>query len=84
MVKSLPANAGDISDMGLIPGLGGSLGGGHGNPLQHFCLENPCGQKSLAGYSPWGCKKSDMTEVEHASMYKGQSQVFLFHALDPG
>ena len=34
---------------------------------QHFCLENPYGQKSLAGYSPWGLKKSGMTEVaEHA------------------
>ena len=45
-----------------IPGLGRSLGGGHGNPLQHSCLENPHGQRSLVGYSPWGHKKSDMTE----------------------
>ena len=36
--------------------------GGHGNPLQYSCLENPHGQKSLAGYSLWGCKESDMTE----------------------
>ena len=43
-------------DLGSIPGLGRSLGGGHGNPLQYSCLENPHGQKSLAGYSPWGCK----------------------------
>ena len=42
----------NVGDLSSIPGLGGSLGGGHGNPLQHFCLENPCGQKSLAGYSP--------------------------------
>ena len=35
-----------------------SLGGGHGNPLQYSCLENPHGQRSLAGYSPWGCKES--------------------------
>ena len=41
--------------MGLIPGLGRSLGGGHGNPLQYSCLENCHEQKkSLAGYSPWG------------------------------
>ena len=33
--------------LGLIPGLGRSPGGGHGNPLQYSCLENPCGQKSL-------------------------------------
>ena len=38
-------------------GLGGSPGGGHGNPLQYSCLENSHGQKSLAG-----CKKPDMTE----------------------
>ena len=41
VVKSLPANAGDIRDVGLIPGLGRSPGGGHGNPLQYSCLENP-------------------------------------------
>ena len=38
MVKNLPANAGD---MGSIPGLGRSPGGGHDNPLQYSCLENP-------------------------------------------
>ena len=48
-------------DLGLIPGLGRSPGGGHGNPLQYACLENPHGQ-GLAGYSPWGCKESDMTQ----------------------
>ena len=41
VVKNLPANAGDKKDMGLIPGLGRSPGGGHGNPLQYSCLENP-------------------------------------------
>ena len=40
MVKNLPANAGDIKDVGLIPELGRSPGG-HGNPLQYSCLENP-------------------------------------------
>ena len=40
-------------DPGLIPGLGRSPGGGHGNPLQYSCLENPHGQKSLVSYSPW-------------------------------
>ena len=49
-------------DLGSIPGLGRSPGGGHGNPLQHSCLENPHGQRSLAGYSPWGRKESDTTE----------------------
>ena len=41
MVKNLPANAGDIRDVGSIPELGRSPGGGHGNPLQYSCLENP-------------------------------------------
>ena len=41
VVKNLPANAGDLRDMGSIPGLGRSPGEGHGNPLQYSCLENP-------------------------------------------
>ena len=49
-------------DSGSIPGLGRSPGGGHGNPLQYSCLENPHGQTSLVGYSPWGRKGSDTTE----------------------
>ena len=40
-VKKLPASAGDIRDIGLISGSGRSPGGGHGNPLQYSCLENP-------------------------------------------
>ena len=41
VVKNLPANAGDIRDLGSIPGLGRSPGRGHGNPLQFSCLGNP-------------------------------------------
>ena len=41
MVKNLPSNAGEVRDTGSIPGLGRSSGGGHGNPLQYSCLENP-------------------------------------------
>ena len=41
MVKNPPANAGDIGDLGLIPGLGRSPGGGHGHSLQYSCQENP-------------------------------------------
>ena len=52
----------NAGDRGLIPVLGRSPGGGHGNPLQCSCLEKPNGQSYLAGYSPWGCKESDMTE----------------------
>ena len=57
--KESACNSGDL---GSIPGLGRSLEEGHGNPLQYSCLENPHGQRSLAGYSQWGLKKSDMTE----------------------
>ena len=48
-------------DLVSIPGLGRSPGGGHGNPLQYSCLENPHGQRSLEGYSPWGRKELDTT-----------------------
>ena len=57
--KESVCNAGDLDS---IPGLGRSPGGGHGNPLQYSCLENPHGQRSLEGYSPWGCTESDTTE----------------------
>ena len=40
-VKNLPASAGDVGDLGSIPGSGRSPAGGHGNPLQYSCLENP-------------------------------------------
>ena len=41
VVKNPPANTGDIRDTGSIPGSGRSPGGGHDNPLQYSCLENP-------------------------------------------
>ena len=41
LVVRRPANVGDVKDAGLIPGLGRSSGGEHGNPLQYSCLENP-------------------------------------------
>ena len=41
MVKNLPANAGDLSDTGLVPGPEMSPGRGHGNPLHYSCLKNP-------------------------------------------
>ena len=57
--KESACNAGDP---GAIPWSGRSPGGGLGNPLQHFCLENPHGWRTLAGYSPWGRKELDATE----------------------
>ena len=49
VVKNPPASAGDA---GPIPGSGKSPGGGHSNPLQYPCLENPHGQRSLVGHNP--------------------------------
>ena len=56
--KESVCNAGDL---GSIPGLGRAPGEGRGNPLQYSYLENPHGQRSLVGYSPWDLKESDMT-----------------------
>ena len=47
---------------GFNPWVGKSPGEGSDNPLQYSCLENPHRQRSLAGYSPWGCKELGMTE----------------------
>ena len=54
MMKNSPANAGD---KGLISVLGRSPGEGNGNPPQYSGLGNPHGQRSPAGYSPWGHKR---------------------------
>ena len=63
VVRNLPATAGDLTDTCSIPGLGRAPGGGHGNPLQCSCLENPM-DRSLAGYSPWG-----QTRLRQLSMH---------------
>ena len=52
----------NVEDLGSIPGLGRSPGEKHGNPLQYSCLEKSHGQRSLVGYSPYGCKEVDITE----------------------
>ena len=57
--KEFTCNTGDLS---LIPGLGRSPGGGHGNPLQYSCLENPHEQRSVVGYGSQGHKEPDTTE----------------------
>ena len=57
--KESACNAGDP---GSIPGLERSPGEGNDNPLQYSCLENPHGQRSLVGSSPWGRRELDMTE----------------------
>ena len=58
----------NVGDLGSIPGMGRFPGGGHGNPLQNSYLENPHGQRSLVGYSPWSRKKSDTTEQLRTSI----------------
>ena len=63
VVRNPVANAGDMADLGSIPGLERSPGEGHGNPLQCSCLENPHGERSLAGYSPGGHKELDTAEA---------------------
>ena len=62
VVKNLPANAGDVRDMGSIPRSGRCPGGGHSNPLQYPRLKNSMDKSSLGGYSPRGHKESDTTE----------------------
>ena len=62
MGKESACDVGDPRAVASLPVLGSSPGGGHGNPLQDSCLENPHGQRSLVGCSPWGCKELDTTE----------------------
>ena len=61
VVKNLSASAGDVRDLGWIPGLVRSPGEGNGNLLQYSCLKNPMEQRSLVGYSPWSHKQEDTT-----------------------
>ena len=53
-------------------------GEGNGNPLQYSCLENPHGQRSLAGHSPWGRKESDMTKQLTLHYYTIYTQMYIF------
>ena len=72
MVKNSPANAGDVRDAGSIPGWERYPGGGHGNPLQYSCLENPLNrgawQATIHRFA-----ELDMTEAsEHALQVTGK------------
>ena len=69
VAKNTPVNAEDlIRDTGSNPGWGRSPGGGYGNPLQYSCLENPHGQRSLAGHSPQD--HEDWSNLTHTNKYK--------------
>ena len=79
MVKNLPANAGDIRDVGSIPGLGRSPGRGHGNPLQYSCLENPMDRGAWQA-TVLGVTKSQTWLKQlcmHTSLYMVQ-QIWMF------
>ena len=65
VVKKPPANAGDIRDVGWIPGLGRCPGGGNGNSLQHSCLENPM-DKEPGGLQSIGLQSQ--TRLKHPGM----------------
>ena len=62
--------ASNVGDLDSIPRLERFPGGRHGSSLQYSCLENPHGQRSLAGYSPWASKESDTTEQSIAHSQK--------------
>ena len=71
MVKDPLADAGNVRNTGLIPGWGRSPGGGHGNPLQYSCLENPMGRGA------WQATVHGVARVGHdlASKPANQQQV---------
>ena len=81
--KEPACDAEDAGDaMGLILRPGRSPGGGHGNPLQYSCLGESHGQRSLAGYSPWGHTELDMTNTtEHADTHSNPGLLALGSAL---
>ena len=63
MVKNTPANAGDAGDPGSVPALGRSPGEGHGNPLQHSCLENPMDSGAWRATVHRVTKESDTSDL---------------------
>ena len=89
VVKNLPANAGDVREVGSIPGSGRTSGGGDGNPLQYSCLENPMDRGSWQAMVHWviksqtwlkwlsmhSCKQETIEECEHIGFISRTSQI---------
>ena len=71
MVKNPPANAGDIRDAGLIPGLGRSPGEGNDNPLQYSCLENPMDRGAWRAMVHTVAQSDTTDATEHTRMQEG-------------
>ena len=74
MIKNPPANAGDIRDSGSIPGSGRSPGGGHGNPLQYSCLENPVDRG--AWWAMVGRATKSRTRLKRLSTYSRSNDYY--------
>ena len=69
MIKNPPANTGDVRDMGLIPELARSLGGGHGNTLQYSCLENPMDRGAWRVQSIGSQSQAQLKRLSTRTMY---------------
>ena len=63
VVKNPPANAGDGRDSDSVPGRGGPPGGGHGNPRQYSCLENPMDRGTCHTQLKWLCVNAHITAI---------------------
>ena len=86
-MKNPPANAGHIRDVGSIPGSARSPGGGHGNPLQYSCLENPMDREAWwatvhgVAKSQTSLKRLSMQADSRVSEGKGQLLFILYRVL---
>ena len=69
VAENLPASGGDGGDLGLIPGLGRSPGGGHDNPLRYSCLENPMGRGTWQAVVQWVAKSWTRLKWFHKHTY---------------
>ena len=78
--KEYACNEGDL---GFIPGLGRSPGGRNVNPLQYSCMENPHGQRSLVGYSPWYHKELDITDQLSTATIREECKSMLLEEMAP-